>query len=89
MFRINDDLIYFKTNAAKFTMEEMAEEVIPNSLKPTARLEYIKQGGKKLTTEKAILDLCDEIGDYLNEANKIERDRKNRNDHDKSNRSNE
>jgi hypothetical protein len=34
MFRINDDLIYFKTNAAKFTMEEMAEEVIPNSLKP-------------------------------------------------------
>jgi hypothetical protein len=89
MFQINDDLVYFKTNATKFTMEEMAEEVIPNSLKPTARLEYIKQGGKKLTTEKAILDLCDEIGDYLNEANKIERDRKNRNDHDKSNRSNE
>jgi hypothetical protein len=42
MFRINDDLVYFKTNAVKFTMEETAEEVIPNSLKPTiTRLEYI------------------------------------------------
>ena len=55
LFRINDQLEYLGTDVEKFSEKEMARKVVPKTLHPAARLEYIRRGGKDLTSKQEIL----------------------------------
>ena len=51
LFRINDQLKY-----EKLSDKAMTKKMIATTLHPVARLEYIRRGGKELTTKQAILN---------------------------------
>jgi hypothetical protein len=63
LFRINKQLEYL---------------VVPKTLHPAARLEYVRRGGKEMTTKAAILECVQDTQDFLNKEHEIrmERNRK-------------
>ena len=47
LFRIKEQLENLGTNVEKFSDKEMARKVVPKTLHPAARLEYVRRGVKK------------------------------------------
>ena len=65
IFEINDDTELFSEEAEGFPIREMARKIIPQMLKPQARLKYADKGGKLLREQEDILKLCRTISDVL------------------------
>jgi hypothetical protein len=71
LFQINEQLEYLGTNVEKFSNKEMARKVVPKTLQPAARLEYVRRGGEETTTKAAILECVQDTQDFLNEEHEI------------------
>jgi hypothetical protein len=65
LFEINDDIELFSEEAEGFPIREMARKIIPQTLKPQARLKYVDKGGKLLREQEDIFELCRTISDVL------------------------
>ena len=61
LYTVNNLMIYLAGNATKFTPEKMCRDIIPAMLKPRARVEYIKLGGKELTERQDVIRLIQTI----------------------------
>ena len=48
-------------SASKLDDKDFCCNIIPTTLKPTARVEYIKKGGKNLREQDEILDMLEEV----------------------------
>jgi hypothetical protein len=65
LFEINRDLELLGKDVEKFTIREMAKLIIPENLKPQAKLKHINKGGKNLRNKEEIIDLCRDIKEVL------------------------
>ena len=72
LFEINNDIKLFSEEAEGFPIHEMARKIIPQMMKPQARLKYIIKGGKQLCEQEDIFELCRTISDVLSIENKIQ-----------------
>ena len=61
LFEIHDILPNLAKGGTKFDDEDFYQNIIAKTLKPRARVDYVKQGGKNLHTEDKVLDLLEEI----------------------------
>ena len=65
LFEINNDIKLFSEEAEGFPIREMVRKIIPQTLKPQARLKYVDKGGKQLREQEDIFELCRTISDVL------------------------
>ena len=72
LFEINYDIELFSEEAEEFSISEMARKVVPQTLKPQARLKYVDKGGKQLHEQEDIFELCQTILDVLSIEYKIQ-----------------
>jgi hypothetical protein len=61
VFEINEHLELLGEEVGKFSIREMARQVIPNSLKHTAGLHFYDKGGEDLCDADEIIELCRKI----------------------------
>jgi hypothetical protein len=52
LFEINGNIELFSEEAEGFPIHEMVRKIIPQMLKPQARLKYIDKGGKQLCEQE-------------------------------------
>ena len=57
LYTVNNLMIYLVENAPKFTAEEMCRDITPATLKPCARVEYVKMDGEDLVRKQDIANL--------------------------------
>ena len=62
---INDNIKLFSKEVEGFLIREMERKVIPQTLKPQARLKYVDKGGNQLREQEDIFELCRTISDEL------------------------
>ena len=58
LFEINNNIELFSKEAEGFLIHQMARKIIPQTLKPQARLKYVNKGGKLLREQEDIFGLC-------------------------------
>ena len=85
LFQINEDIELLSDDAEPFTMREMVRKIIPQNLKPAAKLKYLDKGGAKLREKDEVIELAREISEILDAEYEVEQARKqkqnNRNTH--------
>jgi hypothetical protein len=80
LFEIKEDLELFGKEVGKFSIQEMAQRIIPNTLKTAASLRFYDKGGEDLRDSKEIIELCRKITTFLKrEANANRENTDNRN----------
>jgi hypothetical protein len=57
LFKINNDLKLFSKEVGQFSIHEMAQRVIPITLKTATRLRFYDKGGKDLRDNNKIIEL--------------------------------
>ena len=67
---------------SKFDAEYLYRNIVPVTLHPTARVEYIKRGGLNLCDEDKALDLLQEIQEGIEAEMEIKHSNKRRNNND-------
>ena len=75
LFVINKCLECFSPQATDFSILEMAEEVMPNTLKRETHLDFIQRGSDKLTKKKDIIDVVAEVSNYLGLKHNVEQEK--------------
>ena len=58
-------------NASKFSEIELCCEIIPATLKPWARVQYLKEGVKNLRTKMDVLELLEHISKGIEAENEV------------------
>ncbi len=81
------------TDGESFSEKKMANKIVYKNLYGKERVEYVKKGGKSLTTMSNIIDIIEEIEEALEVEREVEyesrRNNRNRNnDHNGSNNGN-
>ena len=64
-FRINEDMLFLGIEAESYTIKTMARKIILKVLRDGALLEYSRRDAKSKTMEKDVIDLIDNIDEYL------------------------
>ena len=76
LFQINEQIELLGPGIEKFSTREMARTIIPKNLKSKAKLKYHDKGGTHKTSRQDILDVVEEVTEYLDVE--IEEERENR-----------
>lgn len=76
LFIINQCLELFSPQATNFLISEMAEEVVPNTLKSEACLNIIWQRGSKLMKREIIIDMGIQVSIFLNSKHNVKWEQK-------------
>ena len=89
LFEINENLKLLSEEVGKFTIQEMARRVIPNTLKNAASLCFYDKGGEDLRDSNDIIKLCRKITTFLKREHNVSSSRNsNGNCNDKSSSNN-
>lgn len=76
LFVVDKCFELFSPQATSFSIFEMTEEVMPNTLRPEACLDFILQGRNKLMKKKDIIDMVTEISNFLSLKHNIKQKKK-------------
>ena len=82
MFEINELLLFLCEGATEFDEGDFYRNIIPGTLKPLARVEYIKKGGKNLRDEDEILEILEEVMEGIEAELEVKHSAKRRKDYD-------
>ena len=80
LYSMNDDLAFLAPRAAKFCEEEMAETVVPATLKHLAEDKYIKNDGRDCTFRSKVLEVVEKSCRHVEADLKLSRKNRERND---------
>ena len=85
LYELNKLLPFLCEDASSFDEEDFCRNVIPATLRPMARVDYIKKGGKNLRNEEEILDVLEEVMEGIEAELEYKGSQKRRKDFDNPN----
>ena len=85
LYRINEDMLMLTEDGESYSQSQMAKKIIYKSLTGSARVEYVKKGGKNKNSKADILKIFEEIEGALDVEREVEAEARNSNRNDNRN----